>query len=167
MILYAMSLVGICYLVGCMNQKEPVVEQKKPVVEQKKPVGEQALQECPVEVKQAVAVTTSFGRGVHHATDANFDHYLQAGKPVVIDMYATWCGPCKAMTPIITRLEQELGDKVLFVKVDVDQAKSIAQRYNVKAMPTFVFIDSKGNEVEIKEGSMSYDALKAKARKLL
>ncbi len=158
MILYAMSLVGICYLVGCMNQKEPVVDQKKPAVEQ--------VQEQPVEVKQAVAVTTSFGRGVHHATDVDFDQYLQAGKPVVIDFHATWCGPCKTMSPLVDRLEKEFGDKVIFVKIDVDKAKSLAQRYKVSAMPTFVFIDSNGNK-ETKVGGMSYEVLKGKVQRLL
>lgn len=152
LVLYALCLVGVCYVIG-KNQKQTPAPVK---------------QQVQTEVKQPEAQPkASLSRGVHHATAHDFDNYLNAGKPVVIDFYATWCGPCKAMTPLITRLEQEIGDKVVFVKVDVDQAKSIAQRYKVKAMPTFVFLDSKGNEVETKVGSMSYNELKGKAKRVL
>ena len=62
---------------------------------------------------------------------------------MVIDFYATWCGPCKAIAPVIERMSQEMKDQVVFLKVDVDETDDIAGDYKIEAMPTFVFIKNK------------------------
>ena len=78
-------------------------------------------------------------------TDANFEKEVIASKePVVVDFYAEWCGPCKAMAPALDLVAKEMAGKVKVVKVDVDQNPGITQRYRIQAMPTLmVFKDGK------------------------
>merc|ERR1711981_605769 len=61
------------------------------------------------------------------------------GKLVVIDFFATWCGPCKMIAPKIEAMSGEMAD-VVFLKVDVDENEDAAQEYNISAMPTFIFV---------------------------
>ncbi|OXU24710.1 hypothetical protein TSAR_004285 [Trichomalopsis sarcophagae] len=67
-------------------------------------------------------------------------------KLVVIDFFATWCGPCKMIAPKLDELSQELTD-VIFLKVDVDELEGVAEEYDVNSMPTFVFIKN-GNVLD-------------------
>lgn len=66
---------------------------------------------------------------------------------VVVDFYATWCGPCKVISPIMEKMAAEMKDEVVFLKVDVDETDDIAAEYKIEAMPTFIFIKNK----EVKE----------------
>jgi thioredoxin 1 len=92
-------------------------------------------------------------------TPQNFEaEIVQATKPIILDVYATWCGPCQQMMPVIEELEQELGGKYKFVKLNVDEAREISIRYSVTSVPTFIFIQN--NVVKGKEtGYMSKEAL--------
>lgn len=71
-----------------------------------------------------------------------------SGKPSVLDFYATWCGPCKQIAPLFNMLKGEYGEKINFISIDVDQDVETAAKYNIEAMPTFVFLDADGNEVD-------------------
>lgn len=65
--------------------------------------------------------------------------FTSAGdKLVVIDFYATWCGPCKMVAPKIVAMADELTEKCVFLKVDVDEADDVSEEYNIQAMPTFI-----------------------------
>lgn len=66
---------------------------------------------------------------------------LESDIPVMVDFFATWCAPCKALSPIVEGLAQELEGEVLFVKLDVDESPEIARKYGVSAMPTLVVFD--------------------------
>ncbi|MFT6765751.1 MAG: thioredoxin 1 [Alteromonas naphthalenivorans] len=89
-----------------------------------------------------------------------------ASLPVVLDVYATWCGPCQQMTPIFDELEREMGDKVKFAKLNVDEARELSIQYGVTSVPTFVFI--KNNEIKHKEtGYMNKDDLKTKIEEFI
>ena len=70
-----------------------------------------------------------------HVTEANFDsQVLQADKPVLVDFWATWCGPCQMQAPILEELAKERAD-VIIAKVDVDQNPNLAQKYRVMSIP--------------------------------
>lgn len=85
----------------------------------------------------------------------------QSKLPVIIDVYATWCGPCQQMAPIFEQLEAELGNKYKFAKINVDEARELSIRYGVTSVPTFIFI--KDNKVVGKEtGYMPKDELMEK-----
>lgn len=90
----------------------------------------------------------------------------QSTKPVVIEVYATWCGPCQHMMPIFEELEAELGQTYTFAKLNVDESREIAISYNITSVPTFLFI--KNNQVMGKEiGYMGKEDLKSKIVELL
>lgn len=74
-------------------------------------------------------------------TNENVEQEInKSGLPVILDIYATWCGPCQQMAPLFDELEKELGDKVKFAKLNVDEARELSIQYGVTSVPTFVFI---------------------------
>lgn len=86
--------------------------------------------------------------------------------PVIIDVHATWCGPCQLMAPIFEELAQELGSSYKFLALNVDEARELAIQYGVSSVPTFIFI--KNNEIKGREtGSMSKDRLVSKITEYL
>src|SRR4030095_11274567 len=76
----------------------------------------------------------------------SFNELLKSEKAVLVDFYADWCGPCKAMEPVVKEVAKAVEGKARVVKVDVDKRVQIAQTYNVSAVPTFI-IFKKGNIV--------------------
>jgi thioredoxin 1 len=79
-------------------------------------------------------------------TDDNFDQeVLQAEKPVLVDFWAEWCGPCKALAPLIEDLANEYGEKVKVGKVDTDANREISVRFSISAIPTVIVF--KGGEI--------------------
>lgn len=81
----------------------------------------------------------------HAITDADFDStVLQSSVPVLVDFWAPWCGPCKAMNPIMEELEQAYSGKVNIVKMNVDENSDVPGKFNVMSIPTFIlFKDGK------------------------
>jgi thioredoxin 1 len=76
---------------------------------------------------------------VRDVTDATFEReVLQAEGPIVVDFWAPWCGPCHAVTPVLQSLEDEAGERVAFVKLNVDQNPVMASRYEVLSIPTVI-----------------------------
>lgn len=99
-------------------------------------------------------------------TKENFYLVEQSAKPVVIDAYATWCGPCQLVKPIFEELEKELGDTYLFAEINVDDAFELAVKFGITSVPTFVFI--KDGKIQGKEvGYMSKEDMKEKIKELL
>src|SRR5258708_30361339 len=86
------------------------------------------------------------GAATQIVSDANFDQeVLKSSEPVLVEFFAEWCGPCKAMAPALEAVANELKGKVKIVKLDVDQNPDITQRYRIQAMPTLMIF--KGGEV--------------------
>lgn len=95
-------------------------------------------------------------------TSQSFEQEVKQSKlPVVVDIYATWCGPCKMMAPLFEELSKELADSYKFVKVNIDEERDIAIQYNVSSIPTLLFFKD-GAVVAKESGYMTKDALKAK-----
>lgn len=103
--------------------------------------------------------------GIIDLTAANFEQeVIQSHIPVVVDAYATWCGPCKMMEPVINTLSEELKGKVKFAKMNVDQEDKLALQLNVTAMPTLFFYKD-GKLLESQIGALNKDDLEAKLQK--
>lgn len=79
--------------------------------------------------------------------ERNFDEeVLKSDKPVLIDFWASWCGPCKMMSPVIDAIAEEMGEKVKVCKINIDEEQNLAVKYNVMSIPTFIVIKD-GKEV--------------------
>lgn len=89
-----------------------------------------------------------------------------AGRPVVIDFFATWCGPCRRLMPQVDALAAEMGDRVLFIAVDVDQSPGVAGRYRVEGVPTLVFLTAEGREADRTVGLLGAAALRERVQRL-
>jgi len=84
---------------------------------------------------------------------------INSDKPVFVDFWATWCGPCKIIAPIVEELAKEYEGKVNFVKVDVDQNKELASKYNIFSIPTLA-IFSNGQVVSPAAGTASKESIR-------
>lgn len=78
-----------------------------------------------------------------------------------LDFYADWCGPCKVMEPTLEELEKELGEKIKFTKINVDEEQEKSFQYGVMSIPTYIVV-KEGNEVERFVGATSKEILKSK-----
>jgi thioredoxin 1 len=81
----------------------------------------------------------------HAVSDQTFEaEVLKSSEPVLVDFFAEWCGPCKAMAPALEQVATELKGKIKVAKLDVDQNPEVTQRYRIQAMPTLIlFKDGK------------------------
>lgn len=69
---------------------------------------------------------------------SKFQEIVKSETPTLVDFYATWCGPCQTMMPILDQLKSNLGDKIRILKIDVDKNQDIANKFKVRGVPTFV-----------------------------
>ncbi|TFG04349.1 MAG: thioredoxin [Promethearchaeota archaeon] len=100
-----------------------------------------------------------------HSTE-EYDKLLKDyDKIIIIDFWATWCAPCMAFAPIFEKLQQEYKKEFIFVKLNVDENPSIAQRYMVTGIPTTLFV-RKGQVINKVVGAMNYDNMKSLLEKL-
>ncbi|MCS7274316.1 MAG: thioredoxin [Candidatus Bipolaricaulota bacterium] len=97
-----------------------------------------------------------------YLSDRNFSsEVLQSAQPTLVDFYADWCGPCRAIAPIIEEIAHELAGRLKVAKLDVDQNQEIALQYGVQSIPTLILFKN-GREVERWIGYMSKSKLLSK-----
>ena len=83
---------------------------------------------------------------------------INSNKLTLVDFYANWCGPCKAMHPIIEDIMKEMGDSIHVIKIDIDKYESLASLYHVQSIPTFMLI-KEGKVIWRQSGTLSQSAL--------
>ena len=99
--------------------------------------------------------------------DTNYKSLLESGKPVVIDFWAPWCGPCRSIAPIVEELAEVYADRVIIGKYNVDDGDELSFEYGIRNIPTMLFFDKEGNKVDKHVGTITRDALAAKIDALL
>lgn len=100
-------------------------------------------------------------------TDENVNEVIASGKPVVIDCWATWCGPCVAMAPLVDELAAEYENKVVIGKYNVDEEGELSMKYRIMSIPMFLFFkDGKKTDIRL-VGSQSRETLVEKIEQLL
>jgi thioredoxin 1 len=99
-------------------------------------------------------------------TDANFEVLMKDNKPLVVDFWAEWCGPCRMITPIIEELSEEYKDKVMIGKLNVDENDDVVTQYGVRNIPTILFFKN-GEVVDKHVGAAQKSVIEDKIKALL
>ena len=152
-ILYLMAALPI---VGCTSQEKKASQQEQNASQQNKNVSKQKQNaQKKTETKPSTDKSSADGKVIYLTTsdfkqkvmdyETHPQEWVFAGhRPVVIDFYATWCRPCKMMSPIVEQLAKQYAGKVDFYKVDIDQEPELASVFGIQSIPTFLFIPMKG-----------------------
>lgn len=98
---------------------------------------------------------------IKHTTDASFDaDVLQANKPVLVDYWAEWCGPCKMIAPILDDVAEQYGDKIQIAKMNVDENRDVPAKFGIRGIPTLMLFKD-GQLAATKVGALSKAQLTA------
>ncbi|MBO4624946.1 MAG: thioredoxin [Bacteroidales bacterium] len=97
------------------------------------------------------------------ATNSTFNELIADDKLVIVDFWATWCGPCRMISPILDELEEEMADQITVVKVNVDDADEIAAQFRIMSIPTLLFFKN-GQIVDKTVGAMPKAVLAEKIK---
>lgn len=129
--------------------------------------GNNAGKETKVEVQESAAVQAN----VTHLTKADFlakvynyeknpkEWKYEGGKPAIVDFYATWCGPCKAIAPVLEKLAAEYKGKIVVYKIDTDKEPELSAAFGIRSIPTLLFIPAKGTP-QVAQGALPEEALR-------
>ncbi|MFN3969428.1 thioredoxin [Flavobacterium sp.] len=90
--------------------------------------------------------------------NSSFDQIINSEKPVLIDFYATWCGPCQVLGPILKEVKESLGERVSIIKIDVDKNQELAAQYQVRGVPTMMLFQ-KGKQLWRQSGVLSKEEI--------
>ncbi len=105
--------------------------------------------------------------GIIELNDDNFeDEVLKAELPIMVDFWAPWCGPCKAIGPTVEALEKTYGEKMNFVKVNVDENPVVPSKYGIQAIPTLIFFKG-GEVVDTITGMVAKEKLEESIKKVI
>lgn len=89
-----------------------------------------------------------------------FNDIIKSGQLILVDFYATWCGPCKTMHPILEQLKENLGESIRIIKIDVDKNEAISMQYRIQSVPTFMLFKS-GEVLWRQSGTIRLNDLKS------
>lgn len=90
----------------------------------------------------------------------NFNEIISSNQLTLVDFFATWCGPCKMMHPVLEQLKQDLGDSLRIIKIDVDKNEALSMQYRIQSVPTLMLFRS-GSTLWRQSGAMRLNDLKA------
>ena len=106
-------------------------------------------------------MTSDKSEKIVHISDASFEQeVVKANRPVLIDFWAEWCGPCKAMAPVFERAAAELEPAIRFLKVDTEAERELASRFGIRAIPTLMLFRN-GALVDQRAGALDGQSLRA------
>lgn len=100
-------------------------------------------------------------------TDSNVNEVIASGKPVVIDFWATWCGPCMRLAPVIDELAEEYGDRVVIGKYNVDEETELSGEYRIMSIPTILFFKNGEQVRDLRMTGATKEQLRERIEKLL
>lgn len=100
-------------------------------------------------------------------TDSNVKEEIASGKPVVIDFWATWCGPCMRLAPVIDELAEEYGERVVIGKYNVDEETELSGEYRIMSIPTILFFKNGEQVRELRMTGATKEQLRERIEKLL
>lgn len=88
----------------------------------------------------------------------SFENIILSEKPVLIDFFATWCGPCKMLAPVLKEVKDSLGERITIIKIDVDKNQQLASKYQVRGVPTMILFQ-KGKQLWRQSGVLSKEEI--------
>lgn len=131
-------LIGLFFFLFSCGEKQSVKTEEKKIEKQSKVIETDT--KCFID-----KIAKIEGNALNYVGD----------KPAIVDFYASWCGPCKMLSPIIEKLSKKYEDKVYFYKIDVDKSSDLANSLNITAIPTLIFFSDSTSLPIIKQGFMS------------
>ena len=90
--------------------------------------------------------------------NTSFDNLIKSEKPVLIDFFGTWCGPCQTLAPILKQVKDSLGDRISIIKIDVDKNQELASKYQVRGVPTMILYQN-GKQLWRQSGVLSKEEI--------
>lgn len=90
--------------------------------------------------------------------NTSFDNIIKSEKPVLIDFFGTWCGPCQMLAPILKQVKDSLGDRISIIKIDVDKNQELASKYQVRGVPTMILYQN-GKQLWRQSGVLSKEEI--------
>jgi thioredoxin 1 len=88
----------------------------------------------------------------------SFDNIIKSEKPVLIDFFATWCGPCKMLAPVLKEVKDSLGERITILKIDVDKNQELSSKYQVRGVPTMILFQH-GKQLWRQSGVLTKDEI--------
>ena len=90
--------------------------------------------------------------------NTSFENLIKSEKPVLIDFFGTWCGPCQTLAPILKQVKDSLGDRISIIKIDVDKNQELASKYQVRGVPTMILYQN-GKQLWRQSGVLSKEEI--------